>query len=223
MLPADATKHTHGAERDRFKVVMLGTLYGLAETGLARRLGISQAHGRELLGLHRETFRQFWRWSDAVQDQAVLSGKLETVFGWRVKVGPETTPTSLRNFPMQANGAEMMRLAACLATEAGIGVCCPVHDAFLIESDAEEIEAEVERMQGVMRAASELVLPGFPLRTDAKIVRHPDRYSDGRGREMWETVIGILDAETPVTGDRGTPITGDTPVHSYILHSSIPI
>ena len=33
---------------------------------------------------------------------------------------------------MQANGAEMLRLACCLATERGIEVCAPVHDAVLI-------------------------------------------------------------------------------------------
>lgn len=114
------------------------------------------------------------------------------MFGWRVRVGPDTTPTSVRNFPMQGNGAEMMRLAACLATERGIGVCCPVHDAFLIEAAADRIDADTERMRGAMREASELVLPGFPLRTDAKVVRHPDRYADDRGRVMWRTVTDLL-------------------------------
>lgn len=79
----------------------------------------------------------------------------------------------------------MMRLAACLATERGVQVCCPVHDAFLIEADAGETER--------MRAASALVLPGFPLETDAKIVRHPDRFTDPRGERMWRAVTGILD------------------------------
>lgn len=147
-----------------------------------------------LLRMHRETFPAFWRWSQGVQDAAVLGGELRTVFGWTVRVGPDTRPNSLRNFPMQANGAEMMRLAACLATERGVGVCCPVHDAFLVEADADAIDAETSRMQGAMREASELVLPGFPLRTDAKVVRHPDRYSDDRGKQMWETVQGILAA-----------------------------
>jgi DNA polymerase-1 len=36
-------------------------------------------------------------------------------------------------------------------------------------------------------------LPGFPLRTDAKIIRYPDRYMDERGRSMWETVLPLLD------------------------------
>jgi len=191
-VPVDATKKTHGTERDLLKVVMLGVLYGLSDVGLARRLGIPQAYGRELLSLHRQTFRHYWRWSDGIQDRAILTNRLQTVFGWSVHVGPDTTSTSLRNFPMQAHGAEMMRLAACIATERGIEVCCPVHDAFLIEAPMDRIESETERMRAAMQEASELVLPGFPLRTDTKTIRYPDRYSDERGCVMWELVLSLL-------------------------------
>jgi DNA polymerase family A len=215
---------------------MLGVLYGLSANGLARKLATTPAHGRELMRLHRETFRTFWQWSDAIQDQAMLTGTLRTVFGWSVRVGPDTTATSLRNFPMQANGAEMMRLAACLATERGIGVCCPVHDAFLIEADADAIDVETVRMQEAMQEASEVVLPGFSLRTDAKIVRSPDRYSDDRGRMMWGTVTGILDdidpPARPVSDRDGYPDQSETgsclePLHpvpySSFFYSSIPL
>jgi hypothetical protein len=191
-VPPGATKHTHGRERDQFKTVALGVLFGLSADGLARKLGVPPCRGRELLGLHRRTFRRFWEWSDAVEERAILTGELRTAFGWTVRVGPDVNPRSLRNFPMQANGAEMMRLAACLATERGVGVCCPVHDAFLVETSADDIEAETERMRDAMREASELVLPGFPLKTDAKVVRHPDRYSDPRGERMWGAVGRIL-------------------------------
>ena len=92
---------------------------------------------------------------------------------------------------MQANGAEMLRLACCDATEAGITVCCPVHDAVLIEAAETDIDAAVEEMQGHMRRSSEIVLAGFPLRTDAKIVRYPDRYSDERGVAMWQAVCEL--------------------------------
>jgi hypothetical protein len=30
------------------------------------------------------------------------------------------------------------------------------------------------------------------LRTDAKIIRYPDRYSDPRGTEIWARVLGLL-------------------------------
>src|SRR4051812_43616800 len=98
---------------------------------------------------------------------------------------------------MQGNGAEMMRLAACIATERGVGVCCPIHDAFLIEATVDDLEVEAERMQVAMREASAIVLPGFPLRTDVKFVRFPDPYEDERGRMMWETVNAILDEINP--------------------------
>lgn len=190
-VPPDATKETHGAVRDQFKTVSLGVLYGLSAQGLARKLNVSPVRGRDLLRMHKETFRQFWRWSDAVQDEAILTGRLRTVFGWTIHAGDQPNPRSLRNFPMQGNGAEMMRLACCLATERGIGLCCPVHDALLIEADAAGIDAAVEATQQVMREASEIVLDGFQLRTDAKIVRNPDRYSDKRGQVMWETVCNL--------------------------------
>src|SRR5262249_4226354 len=83
-------------------------------------------------------------------------------------------------------------LACCLATERGITICAPVHDALLVEGPADGIEAVVAGTQQAMREASELVLPGFPLRTEAKIVRHPERYSDERGRRMWELVQELL-------------------------------
>jgi hypothetical protein len=87
----------------------------------------------------------------------------------------------------------MLRLACCLATERGIQVCAPVHDALLIEADAIDIDAAVKGTQQAMREASELVLPGFPLRTEAKVVCYPDRYFDERGRRMWEAVEKLVE------------------------------
>jgi DNA polymerase family A len=199
-VPPDATKRTHAAEREQFKTVALGVLYGLSADGLALKLDVPPCRGRELLRMHQETFRTFWAWSDRIQDEAMLTGRLRTVFGWAVHVGHDANPRSLRNFPMQANGAEMMRLACCLATERSITVCCPVHDALLVEGPAEGLEDVVVRTQDAMREASELVLPGFPLRTDAKVVRYPDCYVDERGRRMWETVTALLDELAPRGG-----------------------
>ncbi len=223
-VPADATKHSHGRERDQFKVVALGVLYGLSGVGLARKLGVPPSRGRELLGLHQQTFRRFWEWSDAIEERAILTGKLRTAFGWTVHVGTEVNPRSLRNYPMQSHGAEMMRIAACLATERGIEVCCPVHDAFLIEANSDAIEEEAGRMQEAMREASELVLPGFPLKTDAKFVRHPDRYSDPRGSRMWAAVGRILadlaGGRGCATGGTPTCATGGTPPVPPVAHPS---
>jgi DNA polymerase-1 len=90
----------------------------------------------------------------------------------------------------------MLRLACCLCTEHGIQVCAPVHDALLVEASLEAIESIVAQTQALMQQASLLVLPGFPLRTEAKIVRYPERYLDPRGVQMWETVQALLQERT---------------------------
>jgi hypothetical protein len=67
---------------------------------------------------------------------------------------PDWNPRSVMNYSMQANGAEMRRLACCLATEQGLAVCAPVHDAIMIEAPAAEIEEHVAALQASMREAS---------------------------------------------------------------------
>jgi DNA polymerase I len=193
-VPPEGTKQSHGSERDLFKACVLAVQYGMGEESLAHRIGQPVIQARELLRLHRETYRQFWKWSDAALDYAMLHGKLWTVFGWTVWIHTNTNPRFLRNFPMQANGAEMLRLACCLAVERGIRVCAPVHDAILVEAPLDHLEATVVLTQEMMAEASACVLNGFRLRTDAEIVRFPDRYIDKRGKKMWETVMAILES-----------------------------
>jgi hypothetical protein len=207
-VPADATKTTHRAEREIFKIVVLAVQYCMGAETLARRLNLSPAHGRELLALHRRTYPRYWAWSDAVETYAMLHGELHTVFGWRVHTGPLVNPRSLRNFPLQAGGGEILRLACCLATESGIDVCAPVHDALLIEADEDQIDGVVEHCRELMEAASAVVLGGFRLRTDAQVIHNPDRYADPRGQKMWSVVnrlLGQIDTSRSLAG--GVPAT----------------
>lgn len=49
-----------------------------------------------------------------------------------------------------------------------------------------------------MRRASRIVLNAtssgtLELRTDAKIIRYPDRYTDKRGVAVWDRVLELLD------------------------------
>ena len=124
----------------------------------------------------------------------MLRGHLDTVLGWRVWVGSGTNGRSLRNFPMQANGAEMLRLACCLATERGVRVAAPVHDALLVVAPQERLEAVLESTVRAMDEACDIVLGGrLRLRTDAEVVSYPKRYMDPRGARMWEVVWQIVE------------------------------
>jgi hypothetical protein len=194
-VPSGATKNTHRDERERFKQCALGVQYGMQARSLAVRLGLSPGEAQRLLRLHRQTYPTYWRWSPEVGNVARRDGRLRAAFGWTVHVTPGANPRSLRNFPLQANGAEMLRLACCALTEGGVRVCAPVHDAVLVEAPAADIERVLADCRGAMEWASRQVLGGFSLRVDAKVVRHPDRYMDARGRGMWDRVMGLLERD----------------------------
>jgi DNA polymerase I len=192
MAPADATKATHGKVRDQCKAVVLGTQYGMRERTLAQRIGTIPYRGRQLLRAHAEAYPRYWQWVDSILNYADLNGYIDTVFGWRLHVGADTRATSLQNFPCQANGAEMLRLACSMAHDAGLQICAPVHDAILLESPLETLNRDVGQLREIMTEAGRIVLDGFPVRTDAEIVRAPDRYMDKRGVEMWQMVTELL-------------------------------
>jgi hypothetical protein len=160
---------------------------------LALRIGKPPVVARDLLRAHQETYRAFWKWSDAAVDHAMTRSSIHTVFGWTLHIGDDSNPRSLRNYPMQANGSEMLRLACCLGTERGIEVCAPVHDAVLICAPLDRLDGDIAAMRTAMAEASRAVLNGSELGTDATVVRHPRRYADKRGTRMWDEVTSLID------------------------------
>ena len=188
-VPADATRKTHEATRELFKQCVLAVQYGMEAEGLALRIGQPPVVARDLLRAHHETYRTFWRWSDAAVDHAMLHGAICTVFGWPVHVGEQPNPRSLRNFPMQANGAEMLRLACCLATERGIEVCAPVHDAVLIARRSSGSTPTSRPCKRPWRRPRRRCWAGS---RSAPRRRYPDRYRDPRGEVMWKRVSDLV-------------------------------
>ena len=160
---------------------------------MAHQAGISVAYATELIHRNRLTYPRYWKWIDEAVVSGMLRNEMSSVLGWRRQLHWMDRPTSLMNFPMQADGAEMMRLAAIAATEAGIEVCAPVHDAFLIAAPLEVLDEHVSRMRDLMTKASLVVTGGVPIRTDAKTIRFPDRYVEDEKADMWNLVVQLAD------------------------------
>lgn len=197
-VPSSATKKSHGAVRDKYKNLLLAVQYGMGSETLAGRLGVSTFEAHEMLNQHREQFSQYWAWSGDWVQHALQTGVMRTYFGWTCRTGiTEFNERSIRNWPIQATGADILRIACILGMRHGIKLLAPVHDAVLIEAPIERIEADVALMREIMRRASRIVLNADPvgtheLRTDCTIVRHPDRYSDPRGAAIWNHVLQLL-------------------------------
>lgn len=203
MVPPNATKRTHRAERDIIKAVILGTQYGMGEQSLAIRINKPVVYARDLLRAHRSTYRKFWAWSDAAVNVALFRGRLWTRYGWQTHTryrkptsddSGDPNTRSLSNFPCQGNAADMLRLAASFIVDSGVMLDATVHDAVLVEADADDIDAAVEATRNAMNRASQLVLPGFTLRTDADVIRWPERYRDDRGAAFFDELMNRLEA-----------------------------
>jgi DNA polymerase I len=201
-VPQSATKKSHEKIRDNYKVMLLSTQYGLSAPTLAARLKISLFEAHEMLAQHHSQFAQYWAFSDDYIQHAMQTGVVQTVLGWTHHIGivGQINERSLRNWPVQSAGADVLRISCILAARHGIKIIAPVHDAVLIEAPIDRIEADVTLMQEIMRRASRIVLNKDAsgtreLRTDAKIIRYPDHYTDPRGDKIWEHVLELLAAQ----------------------------
>jgi DNA polymerase I-like protein with 3'-5' exonuclease and polymerase domains len=178
-----------------------------AET-LAGRLGVTTLEAHEMLSQHRAQFSPYWAWSDDYVQHALQTGVMRTVFGWYCRTGiTEFNERSIRNWPIQAAGADILRISCILAARHGIKLLAPVHDAVLIEAPTERIEADVALMQEIMRRASRIVLNAdatgtHELRTGVEIVRHPDRYRDTRGDKIWREVTDLVAASNTTAREK---------------------
>jgi hypothetical protein len=214
-VPLTATRKTHAATRDKYKAMLLAVQYGMSYKTLAARLGVSDFEAHEMLNQHKEVFAQYWAWSDDWVQHSLQTGVMRTAFGWTCRTGiTEFNERMIRNWPIQATCADILRIACILATRHHIRLLAPVHDAVLIEAPAWRIEQDTRLMQELMRRASRIVLNKdsdgtHELRTDAVIVdstiteidtsgpfvRYPVRYRDARGDQIWAQVMKLLEQQ----------------------------
>jgi DNA polymerase-1 len=125
---------------------------------------------------------------------AMLERRIESVFGWPLRINSSPNKRTLYNFPMQANGAEMLRLAAWRLCEAGIVPIMLIHDGILFEETDQE---KIEHAKEIMLQAGRDVCDGFEIGVDTdQLLRGGERYYDKRekAQELWKTIMEALEA-----------------------------
>jgi DNA polymerase I-like protein with 3'-5' exonuclease and polymerase domains len=180
------------ALRAMFKTVVLGIQYGLGPRSLAIRTGVSLSEACEILARLRAQFHVFESYAQSVVDHAGLHLEIGTPFGWYMKCPSGINPRTVRNFPIQSAGAEILHVASVLAERRGIPIVAPIHDAFVAEAEVGLEEEASLALDRVMRDASRVVLRGYELPTDSQIIRPGEHYYDERGESMWTTVSELL-------------------------------
>src|SRR5262249_14882388 len=171
-------KKTSADVRQRMKSLQLAITYGMGVPSLARGLSRHPLAASEIILRHQRTYPRFWAWRAGMVDTAMLARRIESAFGWPLRISTSPNERTLYNFPMQSGGAEMLRLATMRLVETGIVPIMLVHDGILFEeTDPERIEQAKE----IMRAAGREVFGGFEIGVDVdQMLTGGARYRDKR-------------------------------------------
>jgi DNA polymerase-1 len=189
----DAIKETHRELRNKFKPVVLAGQYGQTPSGLAKVLGIPEREAKNFMEKERKLYPQYQAWLRDNHEETTFNRRVETVFGWNRHIVRGTNPRTILNHPAQGNCAEIMRYAACLATERGIDLGASMHDAFFYTSPADCWQEVDSTMKACMDEASQAVLgDGYVLKSDRDTVHAPHQYSHEDGKKMWAKIEAAM-------------------------------
>lgn len=176
-------------ERAKLKAITLGVLYGKSVYTVATDCGITTKEAAGLLKLHRRLFKDFWRWSEWLTNEALATRKISTKFGWtrhllskKDREAHKTEETkakkisnSLQNFPMQSCGAEMLFLTCTYGAEIRLGVCAVLHDQLFIVAKIEDEAKAISDLRACMdRSSRDLIGVAIPI--EISVTRYPDRF-----------------------------------------------
>jgi DNA polymerase I len=184
-------KEENPAVRQRMKPLQLGINYGMGVPSLAKGLDRHPLIASDIIQRHQRKHPTFWRWREEQVRAAMLSRKIETEFGWPLRLSSSPNKRVLYNFQMQAGGAEMLRAAAVRLCEAGIVPSMLVHDAILIEA---RDEAQITQAIEIMKAAGRDTCNGLEIGVGAERTDRDGRYRDKRpvAKRMWQTIMDTL-------------------------------
>jgi len=197
LAPEWATKRSHGPLRDTVKPVSIGVNYGISKYGVAAQTGKSLQWAADVLASYRHTYPGLIQWQQDVATQAAFDECIVSPLGWPMAVHAGTSRRTLYNYLMQAGGADMMRLAAIAAHEAGIRICAPVHDAFWITAPLDELDDAITTMtKSMLRAGRAIAGLEIPVEV-AAVVRWPQclgdvRKPDAKGQALWLEIKDLI-------------------------------
>ena len=190
-------------QRQRMKPLQLGINYGMGVRSLARGLDRHPMIASEVLTRHQQRYPVYWTWRENMANNAMVDRGLKSGFDcWPLHLSTSPNRRTLYNFPMQAGGAEMLRLATNQLCAAGLVPIMLVHDGILFELDTME---QAEHAKEIMRNAGVKVCGGLMLGVDEdqKLIggARYSRQAAGSGQDV-EYRDGRVAQARCVDGDR---------------------
>jgi hypothetical protein len=187
-------KKEYPEQHERMKPLQLGINHGMGVRSLARGLDRHPLIASDIIERHKRRYPRFWQWRADMVADATMARRIDSVFGWPLYISTSPNKRTLYNFPMQAGGAEMLRLATMRLCHAGIVPCMLIHDGILFEEYSAE---KIDQAREIMIQAGRDCCDGLTIgaSTDQRL-ENGARYRDKRpvAVKMWNTITDVLRA-----------------------------
>ncbi|WP_186648919.1 DNA polymerase [Fluviispira vulneris] len=198
MVPQDATKASHEAERDLCKSTVLGLQFGMGAGLLQQKLtydckrSVTLEETLELINHHKTVFKLYWKWVHELREK--YKAGVPVVMPQWVLWCDNPRITSVSNAPVQGTGAAITRESIVLGTAENVRFMCSLHDACYVYAKAEQKEEEEAKLRKIMRQATENILGQncIDIRVDVKTISHGDVWIDKKGQKDWQKISALL-------------------------------
>lgn len=198
-----ATKATHADLRSNVKILTLAASYGMGKQSAATLMGVGEGEAESLMRKFRKSHRRYFEWIKAELNATWVRGSTHTRFGWPINVPPDPNERSFMNFPLQAHGADILRIVCCELTERGYNVCFPLHDSVGVEVPLGCENDAVIQIESIMIEAAGYLGTQVPIRVESKILRPGERYLDSSSAQAeWDSVMAQLGHSSTATFGR---------------------
>lgn len=160
--------------RRKAKEVNFGILYGIGPFGLKTRLGIPQAHAKEIIDLYFNTFKKVKNYMEDSVSKAKEKGFAETLLGRRRflkninsnnRVVRQFEERVAINMPIQGTAADMIKLAMIKIhnefekRKFKTKMVLQVHDELLFDAHKDEVDELRPLIKKIMESALPLDVP----------------------------------------------------------------
>lgn len=157
--------------RDFCKAIVLGMSYDMTAKGLAPRIGKTEKEAQGYIDLFFATYSEYAKWKRETWKEYLSDGMLALSDGWILWGDNRDQRRSTLNFPIQGEGAVIMREAVKRAQNEGLDIIYTLHDALYIEFLSQQFCC-IDILVRCMKEAFQHVMSKYgrtvPVRIDGK-------------------------------------------------------
>ena len=183
--------------RNKWKIIFLATSYGMGREAVAAQLKTDTGQAAALLKKFKQLFHVYYDYINSRMNTLHRDLRIETVYGCSRHLSKykRTTANSWRNYPIQANGAEILRAAIHALHKNNIKVCATIHDAVLIEVPIPEHKKQLQLARNLMTdAAIEII--GGRIETDYNFIDERGFIQSDKQQIIFNKLMTVVDSVT---------------------------